>query len=357
MRDHDVQYALITSPENVFYTTGYTTLPSSHNPILYSLRNQFPWAVWLNNDGRVSLVCWGYSTYQVQFGVDEVLGFNSRTEAVNLMRTLLAGAAAEKARVAVESDCPWWMLALYQEQGGDWNRLKPFDDVLLRLRLIKSPAEIERLERAVGIAEQTLEELYGILHIGMSRLDLIREAKYRAIRRGATGISHITMSFGRENPEIGIPEVLEPGCLVTLDVGAVYDGYFSDNRRYAFAGSIPEVLQRRYVDMVSIVDAVGAAMKPGVTYESLNRLAVDLHREHGLQPMFNHVGHHMGLATEEQWIASDVAGVIQPGMVINLEMYVPVFEVGSAIGTEESYVIEEDGPRQISQMARSIRRI
>ena len=32
----------LSSPENVFYTTGYPCLPGSGNPIIYALRNQLP---------------------------------------------------------------------------------------------------------------------------------------------------------------------------------------------------------------------------------------------------------------------------------------------------------------------------
>ena len=42
MRDAGLDAMLFASPENVFYTTGYTALPSSGNPILYTLRIVFP---------------------------------------------------------------------------------------------------------------------------------------------------------------------------------------------------------------------------------------------------------------------------------------------------------------------------
>ena len=43
LRERGLAAALLTSPENVFYTTGYTTLPSAGNPILYMLRNRLPY--------------------------------------------------------------------------------------------------------------------------------------------------------------------------------------------------------------------------------------------------------------------------------------------------------------------------
>src|SRR5207302_5695504 len=101
-------------------------------------------------------------------------------------------------------------------------------------------------------------ELGDVLRLGMGRSELVREAKYRLIRNGADGISHITFSFAGANPEFDIDERLAPGRLVTLDLGAIYRGYCSDNRRYAYAGKLPAALGETYRQMVEIVDAVGA---------------------------------------------------------------------------------------------------
>ncbi len=101
----------------------------------------------------------------------------------------------------------------------------------------------------------------------MGRNELTREAKYRLIRNGAEGISHITFSFAQANPEFDIDEKLQEGKLVTLDLGAIYRGYCSDNRRYAYAGKVPAALEDTYRQMVGIVDAVGAALAPGASYQ------------------------------------------------------------------------------------------
>ena len=42
MKQQKLKGILLNSPENVYYTTCYTVLPSSGNPILYTLRNVFP---------------------------------------------------------------------------------------------------------------------------------------------------------------------------------------------------------------------------------------------------------------------------------------------------------------------------
>src|SRR5690242_21816504 len=89
MRQAGLDAALLTSPEDVFYTTGYTALPSSGNPILYTLRNRLPFFSYVDGDGQVTLLCWGFSAMGVDFGADELIGFNDYAGAVQSVGDLL----------------------------------------------------------------------------------------------------------------------------------------------------------------------------------------------------------------------------------------------------------------------------
>src|SRR4051794_7447025 len=80
---------LLTSPENVFYTTGYTSLPSAGNPILYTLRSRMPYSVVVDREGRTTLLCWGFSAQDVDFGADRIVGFNDYAGALERLREVL----------------------------------------------------------------------------------------------------------------------------------------------------------------------------------------------------------------------------------------------------------------------------
>lgn len=347
---------LLTSPENVFYTTGYTALPSSGNPILYMLRNRLPFFSYVDADGRVTLLCWGFSAQGVDFGADELIGFNDFAGALQALRSFLRQKLAAGGRLGVESTCPYYVLSLIDDAQPAHAPLVVADGILAGLRLVKSPAEIELVKTSTAIIEQTVAELYGVLHRGMSRLDLTREAKYRMIKNGATGISHITFSFAQANPEVAIGEVLDEGRLVTLDLGGIYNGYCSDNRRYAYTGEIPASLLERYRTMVEIVDRVGEGLIPGARYADLYRRATDLYAERGIALLgrFTHVGHNIGLETEEQWLDDDPDATVEEGMVINIELY-SLAETGEQIGDEETYIVGSAGPTRISVLPREIR--
>jgi Xaa-Pro aminopeptidase len=356
MQERGLDGILLTSPENVFYTTGYTTLPSAGNPILYTLRSRMPFFSYIDSAGEVTLLCWAFAAESVEFGADSVVGFNDHGSGMRALEGVVAERLGAGQTLGVESTCPYSVLQLLEGIGYAHQPPVVVDDVLNRLRLIKSPAEITLLERSLQIVEQSVAELYETLHLGMSRMDLTQSAKERMAHNGAGGMSHVTFSFSSANPEFAIHEPLERGSLVTLDLGGVYEGYSSDNRRYAYGGPVPASLQERYEAMVDIVDTVGAGLVPGATYGSLYQLALDRFAEHGIELLkrFTHTGHNIGIETEEQWLDDSPGLVVETGMVICIELY-SIAETGQQIGDEETYVIEAAGPRRISVLPRELR--
>ena len=119
---------------------------------------------------------------------------------------------------------------------------------------------------------------------------------------------------------------------------------------------MPAELVERYGQMVAIVDEVGTSLIPGMPYADLMTLARSLYRQHGIEALgrFNHVGHNIGLETEERWLDDDRSAAVQPGMVINIELYTST-STGEQIGNEETYVIGASGPTRTSRLPREIR--
>ena len=72
MKARQLDGLLLSSPENVFYTTGFPTLPGSGNPIIYALRNQNPYFSFLDRAGQITLLCWGGAAMDIDYGADDV---------------------------------------------------------------------------------------------------------------------------------------------------------------------------------------------------------------------------------------------------------------------------------------------
>jgi Xaa-Pro aminopeptidase len=355
IREAGMSGMLLNSPENVFYTTGYTSLPSSGNPILYTLRNRLPFFSHVDVHGEVTLVCWGFSAEGVKFGADSIIGFNDFNGALKAIHNLIREKYQHGSVVGVESTAPRFLTELLKDADV---KTSVADPIMEEMRLIKSPAELERIGRATSIIETCVDELYGMVEVGMSRDTLMHAARTMLIQHGASGISHLTFSFGGANPEIEIAEPLLRDRLVTLDLGAIVEGYCSDNRRYAYTGEVPDQLRATYDSMVSIVDEVGAMLVPETTHAEIFDRALELYDEKGVRPLdrFTHTGHNIGLETEERWVAESREETIDAGMAINIELYTMLSGVGQ-IGDEETYFVQDARSERVTVLPREIREI
>src|SRR5512136_1145828 len=75
MQARKLDGVFFSSPENVFYTTGYPCLPGSGNPIIYALRNQLPFFSFAGSDGSLSLLCWAQASMGIEYGTEDVRSF------------------------------------------------------------------------------------------------------------------------------------------------------------------------------------------------------------------------------------------------------------------------------------------
>lgn len=332
---------LLSSAENVYYASGLPILPGSGNPILFALKNQLPAFVYLAATSQVTLLCWIGATMGFDFPVDEVRNFFNQESALDELADFLRAILKPGAHIGLESSCPLFVVRKIQEFLPS-EAVTIIDEHLLALRLSKTTSEIAHIRRATEIVEATAADLRAYIKPGLSRLHLISLAKRLMLEHGATGIGHTTIAFGTSNPEIAYDEILLENQLVTLDLGASVEGYLSDNRRLFYTGAIPADLHALHKTMCKIIEQVGLALKPGVAFADLYTLAGELYSAQDLPPFFLSVGHSIGLQTEEVWIAPNSTYTVQPGMVLNIELYT-AYQDGSHIGDEETFLVTDAG--------------
>ena len=348
MKARGLDGIFLSSPENVFYVTGYPALPGSGNPIIYALRNQDPFFAFVGQDAQIVLLCWGPAAMGIDYGAEDVRMSFSREMAYGDLGALMDEKLQRGCTVGVESSFQYDAYQVLQEHASPAGVLI-IDDLLYQLRLIKSEQEIECLRKSTQIVDQTVLELARNLRLGMTRLELIQEAKARMIQNGAEGLDHVTVAFGPANPEVAFDEALEQDQIVTLDLGAIYHGYVSDNRRLAYTGAVPPALKELHGKLCWVVAEMGRALQPGRTFAEVHALAYELFAQANIDPMFLHVGHSLGLQVEERWIMSDDPTVIEAGMVLNIELYSPS-EEGVMVGDEETFLVTAGGPVKLSTL-------
>ena len=199
-------------------------------------------------------------------------------------------------------------------------------------RRVKSPYEIECLERALHIAEEALNAVIQMLKPGVTEREAAAVFESEVLKRdGATYPS--TIAIG-EHAAIPAPwpsdRALRPGDLVRFDVGCVYKGFCSNVGRTGVMGE-PDLRQQAVFDAVQAgLEAALGAIAPGVPAARVFDTAIAATRAGGL-PEFqrHHVGHGIGLEHEEPpRLASGVATPLEMGEVVRVE--VPYYQHGWA---------------------------
>ena len=259
--------------------------------------------------------------------------------------------------------------------GCDWSDVSR---AILRLRMIKTPYEVEQIRRAAGILHQGYMGIKEILREGVTELEVDGHLALIARREGHMGIlrmrgwnqemtyAHVlsgesgaTLSFldsphggkgntpamaqGASSRRIGRNEP------IGVDYGIGVNGYVADQFRTFVIGDLPDELMRAHDFSVEIHSLFVKEAKPGVSCSDLYRLALKKAEKTGFGQYFNgygegkvrFVGHGLGLEIDEYPILTPRFNQrLEPGMVIALEPMF-VFPGKGIVGIEDDYLVTE----------------
>lgn len=124
----------------------------------------------------------------------------------------------------------------------------PVCEIIEDIRLIKDTSEIETMKIAATIADEAFHHIVTFLKPGISETDVRDELEFFMRKKGATSSSFqiIVASGVRSSLPHGVAsnKIIERGDIVTLDFGALYDGYCSDITRTVAIGEPSEEFQK-----------------------------------------------------------------------------------------------------------------
>ena len=173
----------------------------------------------------------------------------------------------------------------------------------------RSDKELDKMHQANAIVLHTLELLKAALEPGMTTVELDRIASDALAREGAKPAFKGYRGFPASlcvsvNDEVvhGIPSPersLSEGDIVSLDFGAIVDGYFGDNALTAGVGEISKELERLLEATEQAMFKGIEAMEPGNHVSDIG-YAVQSHAErNGYSVVRDFVGHGIGRALHE----------------------------------------------------------
>lgn len=204
-------------------------------------------------------------------------------------------------------------------------------DMLIRdLRMIKSPEELQKIKDSQKITDAAFQHVLPMIKVGAAERDIALEIEFFMRKQGADGVAFDLIVVSGKNGSMchGVPssKKIEDGDFVTMDTGALLDGYHSDMTRTVAVGHVSGEQRTVYDTVLKAQLAALAAVRPGIECGTVDAAARDI-IEKDFKGTFGHsTGHGVGVDIHE-WprFSSGDKTITKPGMVVTVEpgIYIP----------------------------------
>lgn len=228
-----------------------------------------------------------------------------------------------------------------------------------KLRAVKDPKELARMQAAAAVADQVQGAVLPMIKAGVTELELAAEIEYRMKRLGASGPSFETIvaagsrsAWAHARPT---PKPLNKNELVVIDQGVILRGYCSDMTRTIFLGRSPAKVRRLYGAVLEAQVAAKEAIRPGVRASDVDSMARAVLRKRGLAQYFTHsLGHGVGIEVHEMpRLGRGETTILQEGMVLTVEPGVYLEGFGG-IRIEDEVVVTSTGAKDLTTAPRGL---
>jgi Xaa-Pro aminopeptidase len=137
---------------------------------------------------------------------------------------------------------------------------------------------------------------------------------------------------------------MKAGELVVMDYAGSLDYLTMDiTRTWPVSGSFTDAQLKAYECVLEAQKAMIAAIKPGVTRESVRSIGEAIFKKHGFDPQYAYTGHYVGMSVHD---VGDWGLPFEPGMVMAIE---PIIDVpGLHIRIEDSVLVTPTGAEILS---------
>ena len=184
-------------------------------------------------------------------------------------------------------------------------KLLPYNEKIHSFRGAKEEWELELMKKAQDITDLAFAEVLGRIKVGMTEKQVQAELIYCLLKNGADGpaFSPIVVSGPKTSLPHGVPgdRVIQAGEFITMDFGALYQGYCADMTRTVAVGFATEEMEKVYNTVLEAQLAGIAAARAGVQGKTVDNTARKVIEDAGYGQYFGHgFGHSVGLEIHEK---------------------------------------------------------
>ncbi|MCD1625344.1 Xaa-Pro peptidase family protein [Seohaeicola saemankumensis] len=347
---------LLTSPADVFYTTGFLTrfwesparpwfvvVPIAGDPVavIPSIGADLMGRTWLRD----------IRTWDAP---------DPHDDGVSLLADALAQLVAPHGQIGVPMGLETHLRMPSLDFEAVRTRLAPrrFVDAtacVQRVREVKSEAEIGKIRASCTIAARAFDRVPEFARVGLPLADVFRDFQIALLSEGADWVSYVAGGAGRD----GYGDVISPagiaplqrGHILMLDTGAVKDGYFCDFDRNFAIGPASDIARRAYAALWHATEDTLAVLRPGMLARDVHHLLSVGLRRRNTTPGDGRLGHGLGITLTEWPSFTPLDETpLREGMVLTLEPGCVTTD-GRIMVHEENIVLRADGAELLSPRA------
>ncbi len=233
------------------------------------------------------------------------------------------------------------------------------EEMINGLRMIKNKKETEKIKTAQAIAEKAFYHILNFIKIGVTEKEVSLELDFFMLKNGAHGLSFDTIVVSGKNSSmphgVASDKKIEKGDFITMDFGAVFEGYHSDMTRTVAIGSVNDKQLDVYQTVLNAQLSSLELIRSGILCAQADAAARDFIEKAGYGRFFRHsMGHGVGIEIHEQpSLSPSYAGTLKEGNVVTVEpgIYLPG-EFGVRI--EDMVIVKKNGCENLTHCKKEL---
>ena len=337
MKDVGLDAVLSISPENFAYVTGFLS------PTAPLMRWRHAMAL-VTADATVALVVVDMEANTIRAkspkGTEITVWREFKFDAMQVLADLLRKHGLANGRIGIELDyIPAADLSDLQKILPE-ARFKPAQNLLARLRQIKTPAETEILRKLSRIADKAITDAYHSVSAGASEMDLAAALTRGVYEQGAEYFKLMIVATGERSvfPNVGPTErILKRGDVCRVEIFPMIDGYHAGVCRTAAVGAPPPHAERIWENLTACKYLLLDAIKPGASSRAIYDLYLSKLKDLDLPPI-SFIGHGIGLHLhEDPYLGPTDDQPLEAGMVLGIEPL--IYETGYGFGMQNKDMV------------------
>ncbi|PIC87406.1 peptidase M24 family protein [Sporosarcina sp. P20a] len=351
LEKHNIDAALITNPDNIFYLTDFRSDPHERLLAVVVFKEADPFIICPAMEvADVKAIGWQYDAIGYK---DTDNAFEFLDQAITERISTCSLLAIEKEHLTVDR------FEILQERFPALQFAK-LDDELANNRLIKNDVELQHLRKAAELADYAIEVGCNEIAEGKTELEIVQAVEQAVKQKGAEKMSFdtIIVSGTKTASPHGIPgdKRIEKGDFILFDLGVVYKGYCSDITRTIAFGEPTEEKRKIYETVKKAQQAAIDVVRPGTLAREVDHAARSIIEEAGYGKLFPHrIGHGLGISVHEFPSLTGTNDMpLQEGMVFTIEpgIYDPAI---TGVRIEDDLYVTKDGVEVLTKFPKDLK--